>query len=228
MKNKYLLIAILLLLVTMGLGQTPATSSNPDLTNMKGCVGGSEGNYTLAENGTTQVFRISTSTVDLKSHVGQDVELIGQKSSVVTPAGATDNSVAVTGLTVISEHCATAKAGTTAPDTMSTPAASPTTDTTPATTTRTPTPDPAPTTPASTTPVTETQTTTTTTSTPATTSTMPAATNSAPVTTDATTSADESLPRTASPLAMIGLLGLGLLAMGMLSTGLLNRRQRTI
>ena len=102
MKSVFLLIVVPALLVALGFAQTPAASSNTTQMNIKGCLGGSDGNYTVAEDNTGQIFNITTSSADLKPHVGQDVKLIGQK------AGAADNSVAVTELNMISEHCTAA------------------------------------------------------------------------------------------------------------------------
>src|SRR5579863_8847992 len=184
MKNIFLLIVVPLLLVTLGFGQTPTPGSNTDQASIKGCRGETEGNYTLAEDGTTQIFKINTSSVDLKPHLGHDVELIGQKANVTTSSGSSDNSVAVTAVNMISDHCATA--------TASTPAVA----------------DPAPTATAST---------------PVAADPTPAATASAPMTASASApKSDERLPDTATPLPLLGLVGLGLLA-----TGLLSRRSRT-
>lgn len=68
--------------------------------------------YTVAEDGTTQTFKITSSIVDLKAHVGHDVEVIGQKANADTSSGSSDNSVVVTGVNMISEHCATVSAAT--------------------------------------------------------------------------------------------------------------------
>src|SRR5450631_243027 len=108
MKSIFLLIVVPVLLVTFGFGQTAAPSSNTDQASIKGCLGGSDGNYTVAEEGTTQTFKITSSAVDLKPHVGHDVEVIGQKTNAATGSGSSDNSVVVTGLNMISEHCASA------------------------------------------------------------------------------------------------------------------------
>src|ERR1700685_3996294 len=62
MKNLFLLIAVPALLVATGFGQTPASSSNTDQSSVKGCLAGSDGNYTLAEDGTTRTFNISSTT----------------------------------------------------------------------------------------------------------------------------------------------------------------------
>ena len=104
MKRAFLLMVVPALLVALGFAQTPAASTNADQTNIKGCLGGSDGNYTMLEDGTGRPFRITTSSVDLKPHVGHDVALIGHKASG-TSSAATDNSVAVTALNMISEHC---------------------------------------------------------------------------------------------------------------------------
>src|SRR5450631_889061 len=211
MKSIFLLIVVPVLLVTFGFGQTAAPSSNTDQASIKGCLGGSDGNYTVAEEGTTQTFKITSSAVDLKPHVGHDVEVIGQKTNAATGSGSSDNSVVVTGLNMISEHCASAIAS--APTaTTSTPGAA---DTTPTTTASTPTAI---------------------TSAPAAVDTTPTATTSAPAMADRTSTetasapmtasarapeSTEHLPDTATPLPLLGLLSLGLLA-----TGLLTRRSR--
>src|ERR1700676_130047 len=199
MKNAFLRIVVPVLLVTLGFGQTPAPSSNTEQASIKGCLGGSDGNYTVAEDGTTQSFKITSSTVDLKPHLGHDVEVIAQKATVATSSGSSESSVVVTGLNMISEHCATATASAPAATIGTTPAVN---DTAVTTTAGTPAAaDPTPTTTAS----------------------MPAETASAPMA--ASASAPEStkhLPDTATPLPVLALLGLGLLA-----TGLLSRRART-
>ena len=112
MKRVLLLMAVSALLVTLGFAQTPAAGSNTDPANVKGCLGGSDGNYTVAEDGTRQIFKITTSSVDLKPHVGHDVKLTGHKASGAVSSGAADNSFAVTELSMISEHCAAAAAAT--------------------------------------------------------------------------------------------------------------------
>ncbi len=105
MKRACLLIAVPALLVALGFAQTPTPSSNTDSTSIKGCLGGSDGNYTLVEDNTGRNFKLTTS-VDLKPHLGHDVTLVGQKAT----AGAADGSFAVTSVNMISEHCAAAAA----------------------------------------------------------------------------------------------------------------------
>jgi hypothetical protein len=110
MKRVLLLMVVSALLVTSGFAQTPAASSNTDTATVKGCVGGSDGNYTVAEDGTRQIFKITTSSLDLKAHLGHEVTLIGHKTSGTVSSGTGDNSFAVTELNMISEHCAAAAA----------------------------------------------------------------------------------------------------------------------
>ena len=127
MKKVFLLIVVPALLVALGFAQTPAASSNTDQINIEGCLGGSDGNYTVAENNTGRIFKITTSSVDLKPHLGHGLKLIGHRASEAGSAAA-DNSLAVTELNMISEHCAAAAAAPTAivstpPESASTPAA---------------------------------------------------------------------------------------------------------
>src|ERR1700680_4564195 len=128
MKKAFLLIVVSALLVALGFAQTPAASSNTDQTNIRGCLGGSDDNYTVAEDNTGQIFKITTSSVDLKPHLGHDIKLVGHKASGAVSSGIADNSFAVTELSMISEHCAGAAATpvatvSTSPDTVVTPAA---------------------------------------------------------------------------------------------------------
>ena len=105
MKSVFLLMVVLALLVTAGFAQAPDAGSNAGPDNVKGCLGGSDGNYTVAEDGTDQIFKIPTSTVDLKSHLGHEVKLIGRKATGTAGSGAADNSFTVAELNMISEHC---------------------------------------------------------------------------------------------------------------------------
>jgi hypothetical protein len=112
MKRVFLLIAVSVLLLTLGFAQTPAAGSNTDPANIKGCLVGSDGNYTVVEDGSRKIFKITTSSVDLNPHVGHDVKLIGHKVSEAVSSGAADNSFAVTELSMTSEHCVAAAAST--------------------------------------------------------------------------------------------------------------------
>src|SRR5579863_9310057 len=210
MKNVFLLIAAPVLLVTLGFGQTPTPSSTSEQASIKGCLGGSENNYTVAQDGTTQTFRITSSTVDLKPHLGHDVEIIGQTTNVAPSSGPADNTVSATGVNMIADHCATAAASTPAvvdpaPAAASTPVLV----------------DPAPAAAAST-PVVVDPTPTPAAAVSAPVVADPPATASAPTVSASASENSEPLPATASSLPLIGLAGLGLLGMG-----LLIRRVRT-
>jgi hypothetical protein len=109
-KSVFLLMVVLALLVTAGFAQAPDAASNAGPDNVKGCLGGSDGNYTIAEDGTGQILKIATSSVDLKSHLGHDVKLIGRKASGTAGSGAADNGFTVAELNMISEHCGVAAA----------------------------------------------------------------------------------------------------------------------
>jgi hypothetical protein len=211
MKKMFLLIVVPVFLVVLGFGQDPAMPSNTDHASIKGCLSAADGNYTVAEDGTTQLFKLSSSTVDLKAHVGHDVEVIGQKTNMAASSAPPDNRVAVTAVNMISDHCATATAAntvtpavveTTPPMTASAPAPAP--DAIPAPAASTPVvSDPAPTQKAS----------------------APTEPASAPATLMASakpTESTERLPATATPLPMLGLIGFVLLAVGLFS-----RRSRT-
>ena len=213
MKNMLLPIVVTVLLVTAALGQSPAPSPSTDPASLKGCLSGSDDNFTVAEDGTSQVFKITSSAVDLKPYVGQDIAVTGAKT-MATSSGPSDNSVAVTAVSMISEHCASATTSAN-PTTPGTPAVA---ATVPSTTTSTPAvvePTPAETA-----------------STPATSETAPVAAATPPVVVDpapaeaattpvATTSGTDDanqLPNTATSLPTFGLLGLGLLGLGLLGS----------
>ena len=129
MKKAFLLFVLPALLVSLGFAQTPAASSDTDQTTIKGCLGGSDGNYTVVEDNTGHIFKITTSTADLKPHLNHDITLIGHKTSGTgSPA---DNSLAVTEVKMISEHCVAAAAASAVPvtapsETATTPPAPPT------------------------------------------------------------------------------------------------------
>jgi hypothetical protein len=122
MNKACLLIVVPTLLVALGFAQTPTAGSNSDPTSIKGCLGGSDGSYTFVEDNTGHNFKITTSTVDLKPHVGHDVTLVGQKASATATSGTVDNGFAVTSLNMISEHCAAAATATAPAASISTPA----------------------------------------------------------------------------------------------------------
>jgi len=114
MKNFLLLTAVPVLLVPWGFGQAPSnktttTATTTEQASIQGCLGGSAGNYTVTQDGTPQTFKITTSAVNLKPHLGHDVELTGKRVSA-PGFGVTDSTLAVTAVKMIADHCATAAA----------------------------------------------------------------------------------------------------------------------
>jgi hypothetical protein len=78
MKRVLLVMVVSAMLVTLGLAQTADTSSNTDHpADVQGCLGGSEGNYTVVEGDTGQLFKITRSSIDQRHFV---------KSSLYDPA----------------------------------------------------------------------------------------------------------------------------------------------
>jgi hypothetical protein len=118
MQRVFLLIVVPAMLVALGFAQTPAASINTDQTNIRGCLGGSDGNYTVVEDNTGHIFKITTSSVDLKSHLGHEVTVFGSKADGISFAAA-GNSFAITELNMTSDHCTAAAAAPIA--TVSTP-----------------------------------------------------------------------------------------------------------
>ena len=103
MKRVFLLFVVPALLVALGFAQTPPASVNTDQT-IKGCLGSSDGNYTLVEDGSGHIFKISAASVDFKQHLDHDVTLIGHTAAGASSA-AVDNSFVITEVNMISESC---------------------------------------------------------------------------------------------------------------------------
>jgi len=119
MKNTLLLFAVPVALLSLGMAQTPApVAMTNTAATIKGCIGGTDGAFTIAQDGSAQSLKIASSSVDLKAHIGHQVELTGQKSSAAV-SGSPD-TVSVTGVSMISEHCPTTAAATSAPSDPST------------------------------------------------------------------------------------------------------------
>jgi len=110
MKRLFLQSSVSVLLVALGFAQTPAPSSDTGQIAITGCLSGADGNYTVAEDNTGRILKLTGSSVDLKTHLGQDVKLVGHKATGAETSGAAENSLAVTELTMISEHCVAAAA----------------------------------------------------------------------------------------------------------------------
>lgn len=94
---------------------------------VQGCLNGSDGNYTLTQDGTNTTFNVSGSESLLKKHVGHEVALTGQvtsgaSASAAAPGapgdpsqaqpsastGAAGNAIQVTDLRMVSKTCGSA------------------------------------------------------------------------------------------------------------------------
>jgi len=118
MKNILRLTPVPILLLSWGFGQaqsdkTTATATTTDPASIKGCLAGSPGSYLLTQDGSPQTFKITTSSVNLKPHVGHDVELTGKRVSAAG-FGVTDSTLTVTALKMIADHCAAGSSSATA------------------------------------------------------------------------------------------------------------------
>ncbi len=64
-------------------------NANANAGSIQGCLSGSDGNYTLTQDGTNTTFNVAGSDSLLKNHVGHEVALTGQVTS-----GAGDSATA--------------------------------------------------------------------------------------------------------------------------------------
>jgi hypothetical protein len=89
MRKMFLLLSVGLLGVSMALAQdtsstSPATAPNASATDstnagsVQGCLSGSDGNYTLTQDGTGTAFKLMGDETKLKKHVGHEVAVTGQ------------------------------------------------------------------------------------------------------------------------------------------------------
>jgi hypothetical protein len=79
------------LMLATGFAQTPAASGNTDQINIQGCLGGSDGNYTVAEEKTGKIFKITTSNADFRAYLGQEVDSRRTKSVLLRTASPSSN-----------------------------------------------------------------------------------------------------------------------------------------
>ncbi len=88
-----LLLSVLLLGVSWAAAQNYPSQKTPtgagSETTVQGCLGGSDGNYTLTDkNGTS--FRLTADTAKLSEHVGHEIKVTGTASSAsASPSGGT-------------------------------------------------------------------------------------------------------------------------------------------
>ncbi len=88
-----LLLSVLLLGVSWAAAQNNPSQTTPtgagSETTVQGCLGGSDGNYTLTDkNGTS--FQLTGDTAKLSEHVGHEIKVTGTASSAsASPSGGT-------------------------------------------------------------------------------------------------------------------------------------------
>jgi hypothetical protein len=87
MKKLFLFSAVVLLCASFGWAQdqsqAPATdnSNSAQVGTVRGCLGGSDGNYTLTQDQSGSMFKLVGGDDQLKTHVGQEVLVTGQLSA---------------------------------------------------------------------------------------------------------------------------------------------------
>jgi len=106
---------------------TETSSSNANPGSVQGCLGGSEGNFTLTQDSTGTIFKLVGSNDKLKQHVGHEVAVSGQVSGDAgsgasahdqqsAPSSGTTDTAATGGSTIqvsdvkmVSTQCGSAK-----------------------------------------------------------------------------------------------------------------------
>ena len=109
---------------TAGQSATPSTDTSTSAGAIQGCLGGSNGNYMLTQDGTGTTYKLMGNEDQLKKHVGHEVAITGQMSGgagssasasdqAQPSSGASDAStLQVTDVKMISRKCSS---DTTAP-----------------------------------------------------------------------------------------------------------------
>jgi type IV secretory pathway TrbL component len=110
--QKILLMSVLLTasLAFAQYGQTQTPSSNPSASqsqsqmgtsnqiSVQGCLSGSDGNYTLTDKSGNS-YQLTAGNVDLKSHVGQQVQISGSATPAAGGTAGTSGTAGTTGTT---------------------------------------------------------------------------------------------------------------------------------
>ncbi len=130
MKKIIFCLSLGVMCASLALAQDPATApsaapvdSNASAGSVQGCLSGSDGNYTLTQDGTKATFNVAGSDNLLKQHVGHEVALTGQITSgagasaaaPVDPSqaqpsaatGAAGNTIQVSDVRMVSKTCGT-------------------------------------------------------------------------------------------------------------------------
>jgi len=102
---------------TTGQSMSP-TGSSKSASPIQGCLSGSDGSYTLTQDGTGTTYKLMGDETQVKKHVGHEVAVTGETSGSAgtasasdqgqTPSSASsvgDNAIQVTSVKMISKQC---------------------------------------------------------------------------------------------------------------------------
>jgi hypothetical protein len=130
--KKMIVLSFALLIASLGFAQdqspqpsaqspnsTATSSSTPTAGSIQGCLGGSDGNFTLTQDSTGTIFKLVGSNDRLKQHVGHEVAVSGQTSgdtgsaasaqgspsSGATDATASGSTIQVSDVKMVSTQC---------------------------------------------------------------------------------------------------------------------------
>lgn len=132
-KKLPIVLALGLLGASLAFGQDPATSgqsqspsSSTEANTVQGCLSGSDGNYTLTQDGTGTTFKLMGNEDQLKKHVGHEVAIkgevsgnsgsmgsspsagAGQESQPSSASGSTAPSLQVSSVKMLARDCTSA------------------------------------------------------------------------------------------------------------------------
>jgi hypothetical protein len=108
---------------------TTATAVDSNASSIQGCLSGSDGNYTLTQDGTGTTYKLVGMEPQLKKHVGHEVAITGSAAtSAGSASSATDqgqvqpssgvasgNSLQVSNVKMISSQCSSSANDTQSP-----------------------------------------------------------------------------------------------------------------
>jgi hypothetical protein len=95
MKKLFLFTVLGLLCASFGWAQQQAdqsSASSVQVGTVRGCLSGSDGNYTLAQDSSGKMFRLVGNDDQLKGRIGQEVLVTGQLTAGASAADQSDGS----------------------------------------------------------------------------------------------------------------------------------------
>jgi hypothetical protein len=122
MQKIMLFLSVVLLSMSWAVAQDASSPSSPAAAGsgqaaqsggqmmVEGCLGGSDGNYTLSDSNGT-VYQLTGDTAKLSAHVGHEVKISGTSdsgtagTSTGTPSGSGGHSIQVSSVKHISKTC---------------------------------------------------------------------------------------------------------------------------